>query len=182
LVHCIIQHISSIILEQWSQEISLQIFISIYIKSKLKGEVGPSAAVGRTVRLVLADCPPGHHGPSARLVGSRCISRRSVSFNRPSALLTDCPRGRRGLSAPAARRWDPGREGVKFAASLLVPKPKKGPSSLSFLPSFKEKAPSLGILIRALPGPSEHIPGLSARFSTMSSGYFFESLILFLGF
>jgi hypothetical protein len=37
-------------------------------------------------------------------------------------------------------------------------------------------------LIRALPGPSEHIPGLSARFSTMSSRYFFESLCLSLGF
>jgi hypothetical protein len=51
-----------------------------------------------------------------------------------------------------------------------------------FLPSLKEKSSLLGILIGALPEPSEHIPGLSARFSTMSSGYFFESLILSLGF
>jgi hypothetical protein len=158
---------------------------------------------GRIVRGGRPDRPAGPRGlsarpsrPSARLVGSRCISGRSVSFNGPSApwvrtvhaprgpstLLADCPRGRRGLSVPAACQWDPSREGDKFAASLLVPKLKEGPSSLSFLPSLNEKAPSLGILIRALPGPSELIPGLSARFSTMPSGYFFESLILFLGF
>jgi hypothetical protein len=53
---------------------------------------------------------------------------------------------------------------------------------LSFLLPLKEKASLLGISIGALPGPSEHIPGLFARFSTMSFGYFFESLILFLRF
>jgi hypothetical protein len=46
----------------------------------------------------------------------------------------------------------------------------------------QEKTPSLGISFGALLGPSEHIPGLSVRFSTMSSGYFFEYLILSLGF
>jgi hypothetical protein len=55
-------------------------------------------------------------------------------------------------------------------------------SLLSFLLPLKEKASLLGISIGALPGPSEHILGLSARFSTMSSGYFFESLVLSLGF
>jgi hypothetical protein len=145
--------------------------------------------VDRTVRLVLVDCPPGHRGrprgwwgPGASLDVLLVLTDRPRLGSGPSTLLADCPRGRRGLSAPAACRWDPSREGDKFAASLLVPKLKEGPSSLSFLPSLKEKAPSLGISIRALPGPSELIPGLSARFSTMSSGYFFESLILFLGF
>jgi hypothetical protein len=47
---------------------------------------------------------------------------------------------------------------------------------------LKEKTSLLGISLGALSGPSEHIPGLSARFSTMSSGYFFESRILSLGF
>jgi hypothetical protein len=46
----------------------------------------------------------------------------------------------------------------------------------------QEKTPSLGISFGALLGPSEHIPGLSVRFSTMSSGYFFKYLILSLGF
>jgi uncharacterized Fe-S cluster protein YjdI len=170
------------------KDILTNLYLELY-QVKTKGGVGPSAAVGRTVRLVVADCPPGHRGPSTRLVGSRCISGRSVSFNGPSAPWVWTVRTPRRLSAGASRivracraPVDPGREGVKPAACLLVPKPIEGASSLSFLPSLKEKAPYLGILIRALPGLSEHIPGLSVRFSTMSSGYFFESLILFLGF
>jgi uncharacterized phage infection (PIP) family protein YhgE len=54
--------------------------------------------------------------------------------------------------------------------SLLFLKPQELLLSLSFLLSLKEKVPTLELLIQALPGPSEHIPGLSARFSTMSSG------------
>jgi hypothetical protein len=45
------------------------------------------------------------------------------------------------------------------------------PFSFFMLP-LKVKASLLGISIGELPGPSEHIPGFSARFSTMSSGYF----------
>jgi hypothetical protein len=41
-----------------------------------------------------------------------------------------------------------------------------------FIALSQEKAPLLGISFGALPGPSEHVHGLSARFSTMSSGYF----------
>jgi hypothetical protein len=64
----------------------------------------------------------------------------------------------------------------------FFPNPTQVSFFLSFLLPLKEKVSLLRISIGALPGPSEHIPGLSARFSTMSSGYFFESLILFLGF
>jgi hypothetical protein len=70
----------------------------------------------------------------------------------------------------------------KPVASFLLPKPQEVISFLSFLLPLKEKASLLEISIGELPGPSEHIPGLSARFSTMSSRYFFEYLILSLGF
>jgi hypothetical protein len=50
---------------------SLKIFISSYFTLKLKEEFGLSAATGRTVRLLLADCPPGQRGPSAWLVGAK---------------------------------------------------------------------------------------------------------------
>jgi hypothetical protein len=64
----------------------------------------------------------------------------------------------------------------KPVASFLLPKPQEVISFLSFLLPLKEKASLLGISFGALSGPSEHIPGLSARFSTMSSGYFFSKI------
>jgi hypothetical protein len=66
--------------------------------------------------------------------------------------------------------------------SFSSPNPTQVISFLSFLLPLKEKASLLGISIGALLGPSEHIPELSARFSTMSSGYFFAYLILSLRF
>jgi hypothetical protein len=77
--------------------------------------------------------------------------------------------------------WDPGRRDENKQDSSS-PNLTQVFSFLSFLLPLKEKVSLFGISIGALPGPSEHIPGLSARFSTMSSEYFFESLILSLGF
>jgi hypothetical protein len=44
----------------------------------------------------------------------------------------------------------------------------------------KKKLPTLELLIQAVPGPSEHIPRLSVRFSTMSSRYFFLNISFYL--
>jgi hypothetical protein len=123
--------------------------------------------VGRTVRTHLANCPPGWRGPSARLVGKRCSTRRSGANNGPSARVPRTVRTCRVLVGPRTR-------GDKPVALLLLPKPQELLLSLSFLLSLKENTPTLELLIQALPGPSEPIPGLSARFSTMSSGYFFQ--------
>jgi hypothetical protein len=131
--------------------------------------------VGRTVRPLLADRPPGRRGPSARLVGKRGGTGRSGANNGPSALGCQTVRACHAQVGPRSR-------GDKSAASFLFPKTQEAFPSLSFLFCIKEKAPSLGILIRALLRPSEHIPGLSARFSTMSPRYFFKYLILSLGF
>jgi hypothetical protein len=137
---------------------------------------------GRTVRGSASDYPATPGGPSVRVVGRRGGTRCSTVNNGPSTHLADRPLGHRGLSTRAARRWVLGCEEISLLPSFLFPKPQEVFIPLSFLLSLKEKAPSLGILIRALPGPSEHIPGLSARFSTMSSRYFFAYLILSLGF
>jgi hypothetical protein len=165
---------------------------NLYLKSfhaEIKKEVGQSTSTGRTVRLLLADRPQGQRGPSAWLVGRRCVSGRSGSNNGPSAPGDRTVRAPRGPSAGVsrtaarvARRWVPGR-GMKSIQPLLSFLHRtSSPPSPFFLPYLKEKSSLLGILIRALPRPSEHIPGLSASFSTMSFGYFFESLCLSLGF
>jgi hypothetical protein len=79
--------------------------------------------------------------------------------------------------------WDPGSRMKTSRHSFSFPNPTQVTFFLSFLLPLKEKVSLLGISIGALPGPSEHISGLSARFSTMSSTYFFyESLIPSLGF
>jgi hypothetical protein len=59
--------------------------------------------MGRTVRLLLADCLPGRRGPSARLVGKRCSTGRSGSNNGPSVPGRQTVRAPRGLSAGASR-------------------------------------------------------------------------------
>jgi hypothetical protein len=165
---------------------------NLYLKlfhAEIKKEVGPSAATGRTVRLLLADCPPGQRGPSAWLVGRSCSTGCSGSFNGQSAPGVRTVRAPRGPSAGVLRTVRPCRARVgprprdeNKSAPFPSPTPNPVLPSLSFLLPLKEKSSLLGILIGALPGPSEHIPGLSARFSTMSSGYFFVSLILSLGF
>jgi hypothetical protein len=87
---------------------------------------------------------------------------------RPSARLADCscvPRaGGAGLTTCKSSRHD------SFFSKL-----KRTPSLSLSLALSQERTPLLGTLIRALLGPSEHIPRLSARFSTMSSGYFFSN-------
>jgi hypothetical protein len=158
------------------------IFANLYLKlyqAKIKRGGRTARVIGRTVWLLLADCPSGQRGPSAWLVGRRCITGHSRCNNGPSALgvrTVRAPRGLsagcRGPSARAARRWDPGR-GIKSSRHLSsFPQPDPIFSLLSFLLPLKEKASLLGVSIGALPGPSEHISGLFARFSTMSSGYF----------
>jgi hypothetical protein len=137
--------------------------------------------VDRTVRTLLADRPLGRGGLSARLMGKRGGTGCSGANNGSSTPGCRTVRAPRGPSAGAS--WTvrtcrtsvgPRSREVKSIVSSLFPKPQEAFPSLSFLLYLKEKAPSLGILIRALPGPSEHFPGLSARFSTMSSGYFFR--------
>jgi hypothetical protein len=157
---------------------------NLYLKlfhAEIKKEVGPSAATGRTVRLLLADCPPGQRGPSAWLVGRRCSTGCSGSINGQSAPGVQTVRATRGLSAGVSRTVRPCRARVGPRPRGLKSKAGRLPL-LSFLLPLKEKTSLLGISLGALPGPSEHIPGLSARFSTVSSGYFFVSLILSLGF
>jgi hypothetical protein len=66
--------------------------------------------------------------------------------------------------------WVPGRGDENKQDSFSSPNPTQVISFLSFLLPLKEKVSLLGISIGAL-------LGLSAGFSTMSSGYFFESLI-----
>jgi hypothetical protein len=122
-------------------------------------------------------------------VGRRRSSGRSGSNNGPSAPGARTVRAPRGLSTGVLRTVRPFRTRVGPRPQMKTFQPllpflhrrQFFPFSF-FLPSLKEKSSLLGILIRALPGPSENIPGLSARFSTMSSGYCFVSLILSLGF
>jgi hypothetical protein len=98
----------------------------------------------RTVRLLLADCPPGQRGPSARLVGKRCISRHSGSNNRSSTRGRRTVRATRGLSAGVSQT-------VRACRALVGPRPRdeyQQPSSLSrpkthtslFLPLSQRKS------------------------------------------
>jgi hypothetical protein len=115
------------------------------------------------------------------LVGRRCGSGHSGSNNEPSALGARTVRAPRGPSAGVSRTVRPCRARVGprprieiVSASSFLPPPKHFAPFSFLLLSLKVIAPLLGISLGALPGPSEHIPGLSARFSTMSSGYFFR--------
>jgi hypothetical protein len=116
-----------------------------------------------------------------RIVGRRCSTGCSGSINGQSAAGVRTVRAPRGPSAGVSRTVRPCRVRVgpkprDEIKSAPFPSPTPNPvlPSLSFLLPPKEKGSLLGILIGALPGPSEHIPGLSARFSTMSSRYFFR--------
>jgi hypothetical protein len=117
---------------------------------------------GRTVRGSGLDCPVapcGSSGGTNRSRGSwgrgatlgvlKQITDRPRRGVGPSAHLADHPRGRRGLSARATCRLVPGREEISLLPSFLFPKPQEHFIPLSFLLFIKEKAPSLGILIRA---------------------------------
>jgi hypothetical protein len=103
---------------------------NLYLKlfhAEIKKEVGPSAATGRTVRLLLADCPPGQRGPSAWLVGRRCSTGCSRSINGHSAPGVRTVRATRGLSAgvswtvrPCRARVGPRPRGLKSKAGRLL--------------------------------------------------------------
>jgi hypothetical protein len=138
--------------------------------------------MGRTVPPLLADCPPGRRGPSVRLVGKRCSTGRSRSNNGPSApgrrtvrvpreLSTGVSRTVRACRTPVGPRPRDENQAGPFSS---LSRPKTHTSLFLALSLSKKKLPTLKLLIQALPGPSEHNPGLSARFSTMSSGYFFR--------
>jgi hypothetical protein len=93
----------------------------------------------------------------------------------PGGLFARAVRTVRARPAPVGPRlWD---------ENCMTPSNPTQDSILSLSCSLSKKnLHTLELLIQALPGPSEHIPGLFARFSTMSSGYFFAYLILSLGF
>jgi hypothetical protein len=158
-------------------------------QAEKKGRLGPSAAVGRTVRQFLADCPSVRRGPSARVEGAPGSIRGSGLNNRSSAPGCRTVRVPRGLSAGASRtvracRAQVGPDSRAVSQADRTPSPNRKEPHLfpSLLLSLKKGPPLLGTLFGALPGPSEHIPGLSARFSTMSSGYFSNNHSLSPGF
>jgi hypothetical protein len=112
--------------------------------------------MGRTVRPLLADCPPGRHGLSARLVEKRDSTGRSRANNGSSAPGCRTVRAPRGPSAWAPRtvrtcraQVGPRSRGDKSAASFLYPKPQEAfPSrslSLSlFIVLYQRKGSLLG--------------------------------------
>jgi hypothetical protein len=163
---------------------------NLYLKlfhAEIKKEVGPSASTGRTVRLLLADRPQGQRGPSAWLVGRRCVSGRSGSNNGQSAPGVWTVRAPRGLSAGASRtvrpchaRVGPRPRDVVKQPSFSFPNPTLSSSFSPFLLPLKEKGSLLGMSFGHSPDCPSTSPD-SPRFSTMSSGYFFISHILSLG-
>jgi hypothetical protein len=111
----------------------------------LKKEVGPSAAIGQTVRLLLADCLPGQRGPSAWLVGRRCSTGCSGSINGQSAPGVRTVHAPRGLSAAMSRTVRPCRARVGprprdeiDPASLSLPPPKPVYPFLLLAPSLRK--------------------------------------------
>jgi hypothetical protein len=90
----------------------------------------------------------GSWGRGAALDVLEVITDRPCRGARPSARLADCPRGRRGLSARAERRWVLGR-GMKIKQDLLYPDPRL--IALSFLLSLAEKAPHIGTFDSSTP-------------------------------
>jgi hypothetical protein len=136
----------------------------------------------------LTDCLPVRRGPSARVEGAWGGTGVSDANNGPSASGCRTVRAPRGLSAGSSRtvracrvQVGPRSRGDKSTTLFSSSQTARAllHISLSFSLALSQgRTPLLGISIGALPGPSEHIPGLSARFSTMSSGYFFTYLTL----
>jgi hypothetical protein len=125
---------------------------NLYLKlfhAEIKKEVGPSAATGRTVRLLLADCLPGQRGPSAWLVGRRCSTGCSGSIKGQSAPGVRTVRAPRGPSAGVSRTVRPCRARVGprpwdeiNPASPFLPPPKPvRPFLLSLAPSQSDSPP-----------------------------------------
>jgi hypothetical protein len=168
---------------------TFQIFISSYIKLKLKREVGPSVAMGQTVRPLLADCPPGRCGPSSRLVEKRCSSGRSGSNNGPSTLGGRTVRAPRGLSTGASRTVHrcrapvgPRPQDENEARLLLFPNPTQVIPFLSFLLPLKDKASLLGFRLEHSPDRPGTSPDSPRDSPPCHPGIFFKYLILSLGF
>jgi hypothetical protein len=116
----------------------------------MRRKVGLSAAVGRTVRTLLADRPPGRGGLSAQLVGKRGGTGCSGANNGPSAPGRRSVRAPRGLSARAARRWVPGREEISLLPSLLS-QTTRTPSLPLFLALSQRKGPHFGTFDSSTP-------------------------------
>jgi hypothetical protein len=116
---------------------------------KLKEEVGPSAAIGRTVRLLLADRPPGQRGLSAWLVGRRCFTGRSGGNNGLSVPGVRTVRAPRGLSAwvsrtgrPCLARVGPRPQDEVKKPSLLLSQTRPNPFlSLHLAPTQRKELP-----------------------------------------
>jgi hypothetical protein len=77
-------------------------------QAEKKGTLGPSAAMGQTVRPYLADRPPVQREPSARVVGAQGGTGGSGCNIGPSASGCQTVRAPRGQSVCAARWWDMG--------------------------------------------------------------------------
>jgi hypothetical protein len=128
---------------------------------------GPSAGAARTVhagrgssgryQMLWKYLRTVRHGVSDRSRSSRTVHKGVTDYPREQ-----CTGGAEVVSC-------------KSSMQLLFFPTRKESSSSSLSCSLSQgKEPPLGIWIGALPGPSEHIHRLSARFSTMSSGYFFR--------
>jgi hypothetical protein len=142
---------------------------------------GPSGGTRRTVRGCSTDCSRGRRGRMSywmfwskfRTVCAEVLDRPCASWT-VHRCVTVCPH------EPC----------VGGAGHEQISQQTHAPSSLTHKGLFLhlslfllvKKEPPLGILFGALPGPSEHIHGLSTRFSTMSSEHFFDYLILSHGF
>jgi hypothetical protein len=183
IMHCIASYgkFTSWFMSNDPKKFIIPIFISKYHKLKrkrgsdrLRQPGGPSGLTRRTVRGYPTDCLHGSKGCGELLDALVLILDRPRRGPGPSERLVDCPHVRRGLSACATCRWSRGHELLSQQATISLLKPQRPLSTSLSLALSHGRTPLFGILIGALPGPSEHIHGLSVRFSTMSSGYFFE--------
>jgi hypothetical protein len=154
-------------------------------QAEKKGRLGPSAAVGRTVRPYLADRPPVWRGPSARVEGARCGTGGSRRIFRPSAMRYQTIRAPCGPSAGTSQavrachaQVGPGsRVAMSIVHPLFLPTRKDTHLSISLLFSLKKGPPPWGFrLLHSPDRPSTSTDSL-ARFSTMSPGYFLNNLL-----
>jgi hypothetical protein len=126
-------------------------------QAEKKGRLGPSAAVGRTVRQFLADCPSVRRGPSARVEGAPGSIGGSGLNNRSSAPGCRTVRVPRGLSAGASRtvracRAQVGPDSRAVSQADRTPSPNR--NNLISFPlscSLSRKDPPLGDFVWGTP-------------------------------
>jgi hypothetical protein len=126
-------------------------------------------AVGRTVRPLLENRPPGRPGPSAQLEGKRGNTGCSGANNRPSVLGCRIVRAPRGPSAWAPRtvracraRMGPRSRAVKEAgSSFSSPTRPRPPLLISLLLSLKKRLPPWGFRLGHSPDSSSTSPDSS---------------------